>query len=190
MPRVVLVRHGTASGKWSDGGDPGLGEVGRSEAAAVARCLAPLGPLAIVTSPLRRARETAAPLEARWGVPAVVEPRVGEIPPPPVPLADRADWLRSFLAGHWSAVGDELRAWRAELLGALTALPGDTVVFSHFVVINTVLGAATVDDRVLCRMIANCSTTTFDVEAGRVTLVETGEEDAATEVIPGRPDSA
>ena len=48
----------------------------------MAAALAPLGPLPIVVSPLRRTRETAAALERLWATTAVVDDRVAEIPSP------------------------------------------------------------------------------------------------------------
>jgi hypothetical protein len=81
---------------------PGLDEVGRAQAEAIAKELGPLGPLPLATSPLRRARETAVPLEALWGVKARVEPGVAEIPSPTEDLQARATWLRQVMRGRWS----------------------------------------------------------------------------------------
>ncbi|CAA9228164.1 MAG: hypothetical protein AVDCRST_MAG50-1630 [uncultured Acidimicrobiales bacterium] len=79
MSRIWMVRHGRAAAGFGAELDPGLDDHGRAQAEAVADRLAPLGPLPMVVSPLRRCRETAAPLEARWGVTARVDPDVGEI---------------------------------------------------------------------------------------------------------------
>ena len=49
------------------------------------------------------------------------------------------------------------------------------MVVSHFVAINAAIGAATGDDRLLIRMLDNCSITVVDVEDGRLTLVEGGD---------------
>ena len=55
------------------------------------------------------------------------------------------------------------------------ALPIYTVVFSHFIAINAVIGAATADDRVVIASLDNCSITVFDVsDSGEIRLVETG----------------
>ena len=66
MPRLFLVRHGRATGGYGADLDPGLDDLGRAQAAATAERLGPLGPLPMITSPLRRAREPAAALEARF----------------------------------------------------------------------------------------------------------------------------
>src|SRR5580700_6200960 len=82
MPRLYLVRHGRAAATFAEAADPGLDELGRSQAEAVGAKLAPLGPLAIVSSPLKRAQETSAPLAALWQRKPLIEQAVSEIPSP------------------------------------------------------------------------------------------------------------
>ena len=74
MSRIYLVRHGRAAADWGSHVDPGLDDVGRTQAEAMASELAPKGPLPLVVSPLRRTRETAAALERRWELGARIEP--------------------------------------------------------------------------------------------------------------------
>ncbi len=62
MATLYLVRHGKASSGWGLEKDPGLDDLGRIQAKAAARTLASLGPLAIITSPQKRAWETCEPL--------------------------------------------------------------------------------------------------------------------------------
>jgi broad specificity phosphatase PhoE len=53
----------------------------------------------------------------------------------------------------------------------------DTVIFSHFIAINAVIGAATGDDRVVIASLDNCSVSEFEVDStGRITLVRSGGE--------------
>ena len=54
VSRLILVRHGRAAGGWDDDLDPGLDDLGRAQAEAMADLVAPLGPLPILVSPLRR----------------------------------------------------------------------------------------------------------------------------------------
>jgi broad specificity phosphatase PhoE len=62
MPRLYLVRHGRAAATFAEAADPGLDALGRSQAEAVAEKLAAIGPIALLSSPLARARETSEPL--------------------------------------------------------------------------------------------------------------------------------
>jgi broad specificity phosphatase PhoE len=131
---------------------------------------------------MRRCRETAAPLGGRWGTPATVCATVGEIPNPTgLDARDRPRWLADALAGHWPGLPAELVAWRRGVVEALLSLTGDTVVFTHFVAINVVLGWAADDDRVTVARPDNCSRTVVEVTDGRLTVVAIGHE-ADTEV--------
>jgi broad specificity phosphatase PhoE len=82
MTRLYLVRHGRAAAGWDTDPDPGLDEIGKQQAIEVGARLAPLGPLHVEVSPLRRCQETAAPLLAAWRLPLMIEPRIAEIPSP------------------------------------------------------------------------------------------------------------
>ncbi|MBM3558051.1 MAG: histidine phosphatase family protein, partial [Alphaproteobacteria bacterium] len=62
MTRIILVRHGLAAAGFAEALDPPLDEVGARQAADAARNLAGLGPVDLIASPMRRTRETAAPL--------------------------------------------------------------------------------------------------------------------------------
>lgn len=182
MARLHLVRHGQAAAGWDDDRDPGLSELGRSQAEDVADLLAPLGPLPILVSPLRRTRETAAPLEARWGTAATVDPTVGEIVAPAdhAGLDDRGAWLRQAMAGEWSALGEEHQSWRRSIVDRLLAIEDDTVVVSHFVAINVAVGAATGDERVVCLSPGHCSVTTLRNDGGVLVVDAIGDEARTT----------
>lgn len=174
MTRLHLVRHGQAAAGFDADLDPGLDDVGRAQAVQVASQLVTLGPLAVRTSPLRRCQETAAPLCSLWGVTAVVDPAVTEVAAPTTDLAGRAAWLREAMAGTWSELEAAPRAWREALLDGLAAIGDETVVFTHFVAINAVIGAATGDDRVLVQRLSNGSVTVVDVGPDGIELVRAG----------------
>lgn len=180
MHRVVMVRHGRAAAGWDADPDPGLDDLGRSQAAAVAEHLAaahhPSTP--IVTSPLRRCQETAGYLAGRWTAVPAIEPVVAEIPSPlGVPMGERVAWLRNAMTLGWAALGDRYTAYRDEIAAWVRTRSSDTIVFSHFVAINAVIGAATGDDRLVIASLDNCSATTFEVDgAGGLRVIQTGAE--------------
>jgi broad specificity phosphatase PhoE len=177
MARLTLVRHGRAAGGWDDDPDPGLDDVGWDQAEALSEVLGPGGPLPILTSPMRRCRETARPLAARWGVDPVVEPGVTEIPSPPgVADGQRVPWLRAAMTGRWEVLGHRYMSWRDRVVATILSLDRDAVVISHFVAINAVIGAATGDDRVVIRSLDNCSRTVIEANGTGLVLVEGGHE--------------
>lgn len=175
MPTLYVVRHAEAAAGWTEDRDPGLSLRGREQAREMAEALQPLGSRPIVSSPLRRARETAAELEGRWGMGADVEPAVGELPAPDgVGLAERGGWLRGLLEERWSRVDDETLGWRARLLDAVGGFEGDTVIVSHYVAINALVGAATDDDRVVCFRPGHCTVTVLERDDAGLRLIEAG----------------
>lgn len=78
---IILVRHALPVRRISADGtpaDPPLSELGRAQADALAGWLATERIDRLYASPLRRARETAAPLAERLGLAVELEPRVAE----------------------------------------------------------------------------------------------------------------
>jgi probable phosphoglycerate mutase len=78
---LMLIRHGLpVRVEDTDGpADPELSSVGRAQAEALARWLAPAGLTALGSSPMRRAVETAQPLVDATGMAAPVHPGLAEM---------------------------------------------------------------------------------------------------------------
>lgn len=181
MARITLVRHGQAAAGFGEDHDPGLSPLGQQQAVAAAEAVAPLGPLPILCSPLRRCRETAQALADCWSVTPEVDAAVGEITSPTDDLAGRTAWLREAMAGPWSALDDERLAWRDAVVARLLRIDTDTVVHSHFIAINAAVGAALGEDRVVCFTPDNCSITTLETDGRSLSVVSLGGQ-AMTEV--------
>jgi broad specificity phosphatase PhoE len=177
VTRIHLVRHGRAAAGWDADADPGLDDLGREQSMAVARRLAPLGPLPIVSSPLLRCQQTAFPLATAWKAQVSIDTAVAEIPSPTgIAMADRVEWLRAAMGGTWADLGAPYTEFRDAVVAAVAGFGVDTVVFSHFVAINGVIGAALGDDRLVIRSLDNCSVTVVEVVGGVLQLVEGGHE--------------
>ncbi|MEV5963536.1 bifunctional RNase H/acid phosphatase [Kribbella sp. NPDC051952] len=108
--QLIFLRHGetphTAEKKFSgSGGDnPGLTETGQAQAAAAAEYLAKLGGIdAIVASPMRRTRETAAVVSAKLGVDAIVDDGWAEV--------SFGDWDGHTFAEIQQKWPDAMNAW-------------------------------------------------------------------------------
>ncbi len=177
MPRLYLIRHGRATAGWGAALDPGLDETGLAQARVAAAELARIGPLRLVSSPLRRTRETAAAFESIWSILAEVDGRIAEIPSPGVALADRAAWLREIIGRRWPELPDFLHVWRKEAFAAVLDTDRDTVFVTHFIVINAIVGQVLGDDRVVCFRPGYCSRTELSLEDGVLSLIAKGEEE-------------
>lgn len=157
--RLLLVRHGRPDeGHAAHAHDPPLRDEGRAQAETVAAVLARESVTHVVSSPLRRARETAEPLARRLRLPVLVIDGWAE--------ADRhldryrstetlrnqgpAEWVK-FLADPVRYMGGDPDRFRAEVLAALAETmaldaaagsPARVAVFTHGLPINLVLSHA------------------------------------------------
>lgn len=181
MNRVHVIRHGKPAATWGgDDEDPGLDDTGLLQALSVAKEILalPERPTRVVSSPLRRCRETAEPLADALGVEIVIDPRVGEIPTPAaLSHEERPAWLRQAFGGRWDQIQGDLDyvAWTQGVAAALREHAG-AAVFSHFVALNAAVGVATGQAEVMAFRPDHCSRTVFDVDGERLILVTKGRE--------------
>lgn len=198
MTRIYMIRHGKAAAGWDGDADPGLDDLGRAQAEAVADKLQKLiaAPVPIYSSPLKRCQETAAPLAAAWGVTPQIETGVGEIPPPVSDLTARTEWLRRVMAGTWQGLyedavsvesGVDFRGWYNNVLATLAAQQGEAVViFSHFIALNAAYCAATGAEDVVSFAPQNCSLNIFETDGQSLKLIAQGEETEDMKIALGK----
>ncbi|MGB0921872.1 MAG: histidine phosphatase family protein [Alphaproteobacteria bacterium] len=175
MAKIYMVRHGEAAASWGDHKDPGLSDLGKRQAEAAADRLESLGKLPILSSPLLRCQETAAPLATRWRVKPLIEQHVAELPSPE-DQEDRATWLRGAMQGPWSDLDPLYQNWAKSVADFIETIQEDTVIFSHFIAINVVLGRVTGSERVVTFAPNNCSITIFGNDSSGLSLIERGDE--------------
>lgn len=183
MRRVHVIRHGRPASTWGDADeDPGLDATGLQQALAVAKEILALPPgqrpTRVVSSPLRRCRETAEPLAEALSVELVIDPRIGEIPTPAALSAEeRPGWLRQAFGGRWDEIVGDLNYvdWTQSVAAALREHAG-AAVFSHFVALNGAVAVATGHAKVMAFRPDHCSRTVFDIDGDRLILVEKGRE--------------
>jgi len=116
--RLVLLRHGrtawNATGRAQGHADVELDQTGHAQAAAVAPWVASLGPVALWSSDLARARQTAAYVEKETGLVATLDARLREYD-----VGERSGLTTGQFADRFP---DEHAAWledrRAEVPGA------------------------------------------------------------------------
>lgn len=173
---LYLIRHGDYDREADPDADDvthnGLNEIGRLQARRVGARLAalPRRPHALITSPFRRARETAAEISAALGMPATVDTLLHEC----TPRAERADYMKNHTPEDIAACDSNLAAaWRVYAVASPDSDRRDVLVCHGNVIRWMVARALCGDPRGWPRMdIANASITVLAVRAdGSVRLV-------------------
>ncbi len=191
---IVLVRHAlpVRVDATDDGGpaDPGLAERGFAQAERVVQALAGDEVTALYTSPLLRARQTAAPLEQALGMTAEVEDGIAEfdsgdssyVPIEELKAAGDPRW-KALLHGDLYSSGVDPVAFRSRVVGALERIAaahpgGRAVLFSHAGAINAATGHVLGQAKPIWFAPAYCSLHRIgaarDGRRGVVSLNETG----------------
>jgi len=174
---IYLIRHGEAAANWQDATDPGLSKLGRNQAELAAAELAPrLAPATrIISSPMQRAKETADPLCELAGRDYDIVDDFREIPSP-VPVAQRREWLGNMISQRWDQQHGMVLDWRRTILGQLDGLHEPTVIFTHFMVLNVIVGAVTSSDKIVSFRPDNASVTELRREGSGLRLLQLGRE--------------
>jgi broad specificity phosphatase PhoE len=104
---LILIRHGqtdwNAIGRWQGQADPPLNEAGRMQAQQTAHDLRPQRIATLVSSDLRRARETAGIIAHTLGLKVELDPRLRE-----VNLGDWQGLYSDEIRARWP---EEMRLW-------------------------------------------------------------------------------
>jgi broad specificity phosphatase PhoE len=153
---LLLVRHAepvrVAAGEVAGPADPGLTSRGAEQARRLASWLAAEGVDAIVTSPLRRARETAAPLAEVTGLAPTIVDGISEYDAHSdeyIPIEElrelKDERWQATIEGRWADVGGvDPAAFQAQVVPSIDELitrnAGKRVVaFAHGGVVNVYL---------------------------------------------------
>ncbi|KOU52236.1 phosphoglycerate mutase [Streptomyces sp. WM4235] len=186
--KIHMARHGQS--QWqvapSDNLDTPLSQAGQRQARLLAGWLAAhpaldakgrLDVASVVTSPLERARQTAACVSEALGLPADVQPSLAEAPfhvvdelpvtegplvAGPQPVRDLSVRYAGFRAQAWTALAELVR--QAETTG------GPVLAVTHGGLIKTVLRVAMKTD-LTCFQVYNATITSLEWKKGRWRVV-------------------
>ena len=85
-------------------------------------------------------------------------------------------WLREAMRGRGPPLGPRYTEYRDAIAGYVASLGADTVITSHFIAINAVIGACLGDDRLVIRSLDNTSVTIVETSPAGMVLVAGGHE--------------
>jgi len=186
MSKVFLIRHGQAEDGWTSI-DPGLSETGIHQSKKLSEKINKMitGREAVVSSPLKRCLETANISLAKLDVNISIDNTFAELPSPISDLNKRVVWLKRVLPLTWEELENDpvsasscisYSSWREDVIRSLLKLKGDSIIFSHYVVINSIIGWVLNSNKVVNFNPANCSITTLEINKGKISILSLGDE--------------
>ena len=189
MIKIYLVRHGEASEGWTSQ-DPPLSELGKLQAKSLMTFVNSIfdenstNNTNAISSPLNRCKETASLALKKKYLEIAINDNFRELPSPTIDLEKRVNWLRRILPLTWSELlkdketmesGVNFTQWRENIMSNIYSLKKDTIIFTHFVVINAVIGEILKSDKIVNFQPANCSITEISKKNDKLKIVKLGK---------------
>jgi broad specificity phosphatase PhoE len=186
MINIYLIRHGRASSGW-DTSDPNLDLTGKDQSEKIALKLSKIAkePFDVFSSPLIRCIETAEPFSKITNKKIKIENKIIEIPSPIKNLKNRVIWLKRVLPLTWNElISDEdskeskidYFLWRENILKFFLSLKKDTFIFTHYLVINSVVSYLRKSDKVVFFNPDNTSLTHLSLSDKKLKIISLGDE--------------
>ena len=189
MIKIYLVRHGEATEGWTSQ-DPSLSELGKSQAQSLMTVMdsvvdeSSINNTNVLSSPLKRCKETASLALQKKYLEIVINDNFRELPSPTLDLEKRVNWLRRILPLTWSELlkdtetidsGVNFNQWKKNIMSNIYSLKKDTIIFTHFVVINAVIGEILKSNKIINFQPANCSITEISKKNDKLKIVKLGK---------------
>ena len=189
MIKIYLVRHGEASEGWTSQ-DPPLSELGKSQAKYLITFVDSIfnenstNNAIAISSPLNRCKETASLALKKKYLEIEINDNFRELPSPTLDLEKRVDWLRRILPLTWYELlkdketmesGVNFTQWKENIMSNIYSLKKDTIIFTHFVVINAVVGEILKSDKIINFQPSNCSITEISKINHKLKIVKLGK---------------
>ena len=186
MINIFLIRHGKASSGWNSL-DPALDDFGKKQSKELAKKLLNYSSESydLFSSPLLRCKQTSKPFRLLCNKDITIEDRVSEIPSPISDLSKRVIWLKRVLPLNWNeliddkdsiASGLDYNLWRSGIIDFLYSLKNDTFIFTHFVVINSIVSFLNKSEKVIFFNPDNTSITHLTLNREILKIISLGEE--------------
>lgn len=176
---IYLIRHGEAAHAWDKSPDPELSKNGHQQARNLSDTYLPLlnsTDFQLVTSPLLRAQETAIPFQKALNILPIINTNFAEVPSPGIALADRRNWLKALFSKKVTELEQPQLDWRNNIISGIQSLEKNTLIFSHFMTINAIVGWIRGSEQVVSYYPNYCSITKIEKVDNQFFIRTLGEE--------------
>ena len=149
--QVIFIRHAEASNSWGNHPDPGLSDNGKNQSTELINHpeLIELDDYSFISSPKLRAIETAKPLAEKFKKELIIENIFTEIPSLNIEPDKKQEWLKNILQMNKNDLPENITKWKDNIISKTKAFSQDSVVFTHFIVINALLSELNSETKLL-----------------------------------------
>ena len=174
---LIFIRHGEAASSWVSHEDPGLSEKGleQSEAILHREDLQNLKNYKFISSPRKRAIETSRPLVKKFNKKIVIDETFNEIPSSDVDNNKKRQWLEKIVKMKKSDLPKNILDWQQKIYASVLKSKCDAVIFSHFMVINSLISNILESDTIFYFYPDNTSVTKIFLNNGEVKSFQIGD---------------
>ena len=179
MTKLLIVRHGEASASWEESTDPGLSDLGIVQAEECAKMLIKLEGIEnydLKSSPLKRAIETGTKLKEKLNKDLSIDSTYTENPSPGVSFKNRQKWLKEIFNKKIDELEKPQKNWHENIISEIKKIENSTIIFSHFMVINTIVAHVEKNPSMVCFYPDNCSITELNKKGNEVELISLGNQ--------------
>ena len=150
--KLIFVRHGEADSAYGEHDDPVLSIKGISQSKNLLKNikLQNLEKFTFISSPKLRALKTADPLAKRFNKKILIDDNFIEIPAKDVPLDKKQSWLKKIVATKKSDLPESIKLWSRNILQRIRDIQEDSIIFTHFMVMNAAISELTQAEKILC----------------------------------------
>ena len=149
--QVIFIRHAEAYNSWGNHPDPGLSDNGKNQSKELINHpeLIELDDYSFISSPKLRAIETAKPLSEKFKKELIIENIFTEIPSLNIEPDKKQEWLKNILQMNKNDLPENITKWKDNIISKTKAFSQDSVVFTHFIVINALLSELNSETKLL-----------------------------------------
>ena len=175
---LIFIRHGEAASSWVSHEDPGLSEKGLEQSMAILHRedLQDLKNYKFISSPRKRAIETSKPLAKKFNKKIIIDETFNEIPSSNIDNNKKREWLESIVKMKKSDLPKNILDWQQKIYESVLESQGNTVIFSHFMVINSIVSNLIKSNSIFYFYPDNASITKIFLEKGKVVSFQIGND--------------
>jgi len=175
---LLLIRHGEAAESWGTHPDPGLSELGIKQSKSLLnnKMLELLDSYSFVSSPKSRAKMTAEPLIKKFNKELIVKDAYSEIPSNDIDNSQKKAWLTDVMNTEIRDLPDFVVNWRNNIIKHSLGVSQNTIIFTHFMVINALVGSLLQKSALMYFYPNYVSVTKITFENNEVKSISLGDE--------------